>query len=94
MNKMMSFSEGGITSKVIAKTDKNEYTLFCMAKGSSLSEHTSTRNASVMVLKGRGIFTLDGEEIQMEPGVLILMLPNAKHALNAEEDLAFLLSLS
>lgn len=91
---MMEFPREGIFSKVLVKTDISNHTLMCLAKGSDISEHTSTREAAVTVLKGKGIFVLNGKKIKMQPGVLIFMPKNAPHSLRAEEDLAILLSLS
>jgi len=88
LEKMMEFPREGIFSKVLVKTNISNHTLFCMAKGSDMSEHTSTREAAVTVLKGRR------KKIKMKPGVFIFMPKNAPHSLSADEDLAILLSLS
>jgi len=94
LEKMMEFPKEGIFSKVLVKTSISNHTLMCLAKGSDISEHTSTREAAVTVLKGRGIFVLNGKKIKMKPGVFIFMPSNAPHSLSAKEDLAILLSLS
>ncbi len=94
LNDEMQFNAGGIYSKVLAKTDTYHYTLMCIAAGADIDTHTSTKNGGVTVLKGKGIFNLDGEDIVMEPGVFIHMEANAPHSLKAEEDLAFLLCLT
>lgn len=91
---MMEFPREGVFSKVLVKTGVSNHTLMCLAKGSDISEHTSTREASVTVLKGKGVFVLEGKEIRMEPGVFIFMPKNAPHSLSADEDLAILLSLA
>ena len=64
-----------------------------MKSGTEISEHTSTREAFVTVLKGRGLFTLEDEKIELSPSVFIPMEPNAKHAIRADEDLIFILGL-
>jgi len=91
---MMEFPREGVFSKVLVKTEVSNHTLMCLAKGSDISEHTSTREASVTVLKGKGIFVLAGKKIKMKPGVFIFMPENVPHSLSADEDLAILLSLS
>jgi len=91
---MMEFPREGVFSKVLVKSGVSNHTLMCLAKGSDISEHTSTREAAVTVLKGKGIFVLNGEKIKMEPGVFIFMPKDAPHSLSADEDLAILLSLS
>jgi quercetin dioxygenase-like cupin family protein len=91
---IMEFPKEGVFSKVIARGDVSNHTLMCLAQGTDITEHTSTREAVVTVLKGKGTFCLKGEKIGMEPGVFIFMPKNAPHSLSADEDLAFLLSLS
>ncbi|MDD5595150.1 MAG: cupin domain-containing protein [Candidatus Omnitrophica bacterium] len=94
LDKMMEFPKEGVFSKVLVKTDISNHTLMCLAKGSDISEHTSTREAAVTVLKGEGVFILNGKKIKMKPGVFIFMPKNAPHSLSASKDLAILLSLS
>jgi nitric oxide dioxygenase len=94
LNKMMEFPKDGIFSKVLAKSEKYNYTLMCLAKGSDIDTHTSTKDGVVQVLKGKGTFTLFDKKIDMEPGVFIFMPKNAPHSLQADEDLAILLLLT
>lgn len=91
---MMEFPKEGIFSKVLAKSDSYNYTLMCLAKDSDIDTHTSTKNGVVVVLKGKGTFTLFDKKIEMKPGTLIFMPKNAPHSLKADEDLAILLCLT
>jgi nitric oxide dioxygenase len=90
---LISYSEGGILSKELVRTDLNNITLFCMAKGTEMSEHTSKKEGSVYVVEGMGSFVLEGEKIEMVPGVFIFMKRDAVHSLSAEENTAFILNL-
>lgn len=94
LEKMMEFPKEGIFSKVLVKTNISNHMLLCLAKGTDMSEHTSTREAAVTVLKGKGTFVLRGRKIKMRPGVFIFMPKDAPHSLSADEDLAILLSLA
>jgi quercetin dioxygenase-like cupin family protein len=94
LTEKIEYAETGVLSKVLLKVPYCQYTLFCLAAGTDISEHTSTRNAVVQVLEGRGTLTLEGEDIALLPGVLIFMPANAPHALKAETNLAFLLTLT
>ena len=64
-----------------------------MAKGTELSEHTSTKQGFIYVVEGKGVFNLAGENITMLSGVLINMQDNVVHSLKVEENTSFLLSL-
>ncbi|HEY9878731.1 MAG TPA: cupin domain-containing protein [Leptolyngbyaceae cyanobacterium] len=90
----IQYAETGVLSKVLLQLPHCQYTLFCLAAGTDISEHTSTRNAVVQVLEGCGTLTLGGQDITLEPGVFVFMPANAPHALCAIENLAFLLTLS
>ena len=94
LEKMMEFPREGVFSKVLAKGESSNHTLMCLAKGTDISEHTSSREAVVTVLKGKGTFVLNGRKIRMKPGIFIFMPKSAPHSLSASEDLAILLSLS
>ena len=91
---LMEFPKEGIFSTVLAKGEVSNHTLMCLRKGADISQHTSTREAVVTVLKGKGTFILNGKVIKMKPGVFIFMPRGAPHSLKAREDLAILLSLS
>ncbi len=90
----LEFPESGVLSKLLWKDEACQYSLFCLAANTEISEHTSTRNAMVQVIDGSGMLTLQGEPIPLSPGVLIIMAANAPHSLEATSNLAFVLTLS
>lgn len=90
---LISYSAGGILSKVIIKNGKMDVTLFCMAGGTEISEHTSTKKGFVYIIEGVGVFYLQGKKIEMSPGVFIQMAEDMVHSIKAEENLSFLLTL-
>ena len=94
LEELMEVPKEGIFSTVLAKGEISNHTLMCLKRGTEISEHTSTREAAVTVLKGKGTFVLKGKKIRMAPGVFIFMPKNAPHSLKASDDLAILLSLS
>lgn len=91
---LIEYPKEGILSKEILKNDKIDVTLFCMALGTEIDEHTSTKQGFVYVVDGKGLFNLEGEEIEMIPGVFIPMRENAVHSLKAEENASFVLVLN
>jgi quercetin dioxygenase-like cupin family protein len=94
LEKLMQFPREGIFSSVLAKSASYNYTLMCLAKGTDIDTHTSTKNGVVLVLKGTGVFTLFGRKLPMKPGTFIFMPKDSPHALKAKEDLAILLLLT
>lgn len=94
INKLIEYSKKGVLSKVIAKNNKLDVTLFCMAEGTEISEHTSTKQGYVYVIEGDGIFNLKGKDIKMLPGVFIYMKENSIHSLKAGNNTSFILFLA
>jgi nitric oxide dioxygenase len=94
LNDLMQFPKESIFSTVLAKSDNYNYTLMCLAAGTDIDEHTSTKVGVIQVLKGKGIFRLFDKDIEMKPGMFIFMPKNAPHSLKAEEDTSILLCLT
>ncbi|WP_013323883.1 globin domain-containing protein [Gloeothece verrucosa] len=94
LQELIEYPQDGILSKVLVKDNHSQYSLFCLAKGTQIEEHTSTRNAVITVIEGQGILSLEGNDIALRPGVFVFMAANAPHALQAAENLAFVLVLS
>ena len=93
IEKSIEYPKEGILSKELFKTDMMDIGLFNMAKGTEMSNHTSTKEGFVQVIEGNGTFTLEGESIKMTKGVIIYLKKNALHSLKAEENTSFILAL-
>jgi len=94
IHEQFAYPASGIHKKVLFKDNNCQYTLMCLAAGTNIAEHSAPRNATVQVLAGRGVLTISGQHISLEPGVFVVMPANAPHALHASENTAFLLTLS
>ncbi|OKH12957.1 cupin domain-containing protein [[Limnothrix rosea] IAM M-220] len=94
LQEAIAYPDAGINSQVLFKDALSQCKLMCLAANTDLSEHTAPRNATVQVVEGRGVFTLMGEDIDLEPGVFIVMPAGAPHGVKATSNLAFLLTFS
>ena len=92
INSLINYSEKGILSKKIENKDFN-ITLFCMAKDTEITEHTSRKPGIVYVIEGNGIFNLKGKDIKMQQGIIIAMNKDEVHSLKAQENTSFILML-
>ncbi|MBE7383345.1 MAG: cupin domain-containing protein [Leptolyngbya sp. SIO1E4] len=90
----LEYPQSGVLSQIIVKDETCQYSLFCLAADTEISEHTATRNATIHVIDGSGVLTLNGKKIALEPGVFIFMPAHAPHALETTSNLAFILTLS
>ena len=93
IKELIEYPQQGILSRNIVKNDKLDATLFCLAQGTAISEHTSTKQGFVYVVEGQGTFSLEGQEISMTPGVFIYMKANSVHSLKADANTSFILAL-
>lgn len=90
---MVEFAEGGIVSKTIIDEPRTKVVLFIFHPGQSLSEHTASMPAAIHVLSGRASILLGSERHQAEAGTYVYMPANLNHAVDAQENLVFLLTL-
>ena len=90
---LIEFPKEGILSKTISETASGEVDVFMLPKGAKISEHTSSRDAAVLILRGQADFMLGAEPHRVKPGDWFLMEAGLPHALTAVEDLVFLLTL-
>ncbi len=78
-------TENGIASRVLAKTAGGNVTLFAFDAGQGISEHTSPFDAFVMVLEGLLVLTIGGKPVGATPGTIVRLPSGVPHALDAEE---------
>ncbi|MEA5515427.1 cupin domain-containing protein [Nodularia sp. UHCC 0506] len=91
---MIEYPQTGVKSKILLEDGNCRYTLMSLAAGMHIAEHSSPCNATVNVIEGQGILTLEGKELVLESGVFIFLPANARHAIKTVKNLAFLLTLS
>ena len=76
-------TESGIASRVLAKTGGGNVTLFAFDAGQGLSEHTAPFDALVIVLEGALDLTIGGQAVAAVPGSIVRMPANIPHAVDA-----------
>ena len=84
-------TEQGIASRVLAKMDGGNVTLFAFDAGQELSEHTAPFDALVLVLEGALTLTMGGKPVRAIPGTIVRMPANIPHAVDALEPARMLL---
>lgn len=93
LDAMVEFAKDGIVSKTIVDESRTKVVLFSFAPGQSLSEHTASVPASIHVLQGRASILLGEERYEAGPGSYVFMPANLRHAVDAHENMVFLLTL-
>jgi quercetin dioxygenase-like cupin family protein len=90
---MVEVAEQGIVSKAIVENEHHKIIHFTLAAGQELSEHTASVPDVIHVLRGQGTVSLGGEKHEARPGMLYYMPAELKHAVVADGDLVFLLTM-
>jgi quercetin dioxygenase-like cupin family protein len=91
LQSLVTPTEQGIASRVLAKTTGGNLTLFAFDAGQGLTEHTSPFDALVMVLDGALTLTIGGTPVHATPGTIVRMPAGVPHALDAPEPARMLL---
>jgi quercetin dioxygenase-like cupin family protein len=91
LESLVTPTEQGIASRVLARTTGGNVTLFAFDGGQGLTEHTSPYDALVMVLSGALTLTIGGAEVKAVPGTIVRMPATVPHAVDAPEPARMLL---
>ena len=91
LSSLITPTEQGIASRVLAKAGGGNVTLFAFDAGQGLTEHTSPFDALVMVLEGALALTIGGAPVRATPGTIVRMPAHVPHGLEAPEAARMLL---
>jgi quercetin dioxygenase-like cupin family protein len=83
LQSLITPTEHGIASRVLAKTSGGNVTLFAFDASEGLTEHTSPYDAFVVVLDGSFTLTIGGAPVEAAAGTIVRMPANVAHAVTA-----------
>lgn len=93
LNQLIDYAADSVVSKTIVDKSVGTITLFAFDKGQCLSEHTAPYHATVQVIDGVGIFTIDGKDIEVPAGSILIMPASIRHAVTAGQRFKMLLTM-
>lgn len=73
----------GIASRILAKANGGNLTLFAFDAGQGLTEHTSPFDALVLVLDGALTVTIAGQAMEATPGTIVRLPAGVPHGVDA-----------
>jgi quercetin dioxygenase-like cupin family protein len=91
LHSLISPTEAGIASRILAKTSGGNLTLFAFDAGQGLTEHTSPFEAFVLVLEGTLRMVVGGTAVAAGAGTIVRLPAHVPHALEAEDKVRMLL---
>ena len=86
-------TEGGIASRVLARSAGGNVTLFAFDGDQELSEHTAPFDALVHILEGNAEIKISGRPFNLGTGDAIVMPADKPHALKALTPFKMLLTM-
>lgn len=91
LDSLVTPTEKGIASRVLARTAAGNITLFAFDAGEELSEHTAPFDALALTLSGALTLTIGGQQVRAASQTIVLMPANVPHAVQASEPTRMLL---
>lgn len=79
----------GLTVKMLFQTETSEILLFRMKAGESIPNHISPKTAFLVMHKGKIVFHIKEENIELESGNTYEIPKNILHKVNAHTDAIF-----
>ncbi|PKK39999.1 hypothetical protein ABB02_00791 [Clostridiaceae bacterium JG1575] len=93
LKELVQVAPGQVVSKTLVQNKAVSITIFAFAQGEEISSHESGGDAMVQVLEGKGRFTIDGTEYEVEQGQSIVMPAGLPHAIYGLTDFKWLLTV-
>lgn len=82
---LVDYEEGRVVSRTFAQNPSVSITLFAFAKGEGVSTHTAPGDALLQVLDGEALVNIDGKEMNVGAGEVVVMPANIPHSVTAKE---------
>jgi quercetin dioxygenase-like cupin family protein len=90
---LVEYAEGRVVSRTFAQNPALSLTLFAFDKGEGVSTHTAPGDAMVQVLDGEATVNIDGKEMTVNPGQVVVMPANIPHAVTAVKRFKMILTV-
>jgi len=90
---LVEYKEGRVVSRTFAQNPSLSLTLFAFDKGEGVSTHTAPGDAMVQVLDGEATVNIDGKEMTVGPGQVVVMPANVPHAVTAVKRFKMILTV-
>jgi small redox-active disulfide protein 2 len=90
---LVDYEQGRVVSRTFAQNPSLSITLFAFDKGEGVSTHTAPGDALLQVLDGDARVDIDGKEMTVSAGEVVVMPANIPHSVNAVERFKMLLTV-
>jgi quercetin dioxygenase-like cupin family protein len=90
---LVDYEDGRVVSRTFAQNPSLSITLFAFDKGEGVSTHTAPGDAMLQVLDGEAAVNIDGKEMTVRAGQVVVMPANVPHSVTGVERFKMLLTV-
>lgn len=90
---LVEYQQGRVVSRTFAQNSTLSLTLFAFDQGEGVSTHTAPGDAMVQVLDGEAAVDIDGKEMTVRTGQVVVMPANIPHSVTALKKFKMLLTV-
>ena len=90
---LVEYEEGRVVSRTFAQNSSLSLTLFAFDKGEGVSTHTAPGDAMLQVLDGEAAVDIDGKEMTVSAGQVVVMPASVPHSVTAVKRFKMLLTV-
>ncbi len=90
---LVEYEEGRVVSRTFAQNSFLSLTLFAFDKGEGVSTHTAPGDAMLQVLDGEAAVNIDGKEMTVSAGQVVVMPANIPHSVTGVKRFKMLLTV-
>ena len=91
LEKLIEYQSGSVVSKTLIAKKSGTVTLFAFDTEQGLSEHTAPYDALVYIVDGEAEVWIDGKEMHVQKGGIVIFPANKPHAVKALQRFKMLL---
>jgi len=93
LDELVSYEEGRVVSRTFSQNPSLSLTLFSFDQGEGVSTHTAPGDAMVQILDGEAVVNIDGKEMTVSKGQVVVMPADIPHSVTAVKRFKMLLTL-
>ena len=93
LNELVTYEKGRVVSRTFAQNSSLSLTLFSFDEREGLSMHTAPGDAMVQILDGEAVVNIDGKEMTVCKGQVVVMPADIPHSVTAVKRFKMLLTL-
>jgi quercetin dioxygenase-like cupin family protein len=90
---LVDYEHGRVVSRTFAQKPNLSVTLFAFDAGEGISTHTAPGDAMVQVIDGEAVVNIDGNEMTVQTGEVVVMPANVPHSVSAVQQFKMLLTV-